>query len=149
MTDSSTQVRGEVAGGAETSLWRTGLLAVLAAALAAAVVHVVFDLAGADFLVQPPGQARARVGAPQAAGVAALTAAVGAALTVLIARRSARPVRLVLVLVAVGVLLFAANPVLAAEQALTVVALEVMHLAVAGAFLAVVLPALSRRRSRP
>jgi hypothetical protein len=39
--------------------------------------------------------------------------------------------------------------VLAAEQALTVVALEVVHLAVAGAFLAVVLPALARRRSRP
>jgi hypothetical protein len=30
------------------------------------------------------------------------------------------------------VLLFAANPFLAADQALTVVALEVMHLAVAG-----------------
>ena len=53
--------------------------------------------------------------------------------------------RLVLVLVAVGLLLFAANPVLAADQGSTVVALEVMHLAVAGAFLVVVLPALSRR----
>ena len=84
-------------------------------------------------------------GSATVAGVAALTAAVGAALTALFVRRSARPARLVLVLVAVGLLLFAANPVLAADQALTVVALEVMHLAVAGAFLAVVLPALRHR----
>ena len=138
MTDHSLQVD-------RPSALRTGLLAVVAAAVAAAVVHVLFDLLGADFAVEPPGQARTRVGAAQAAGVAALTAAVGAVLTAVIARRSARPQRLVLVLVAVGVLLFAANPVLAADQALTVVALEVMHLAVAGAFLAVVLPWLSRR----
>jgi hypothetical protein len=53
------------------------------------------------------------VGAAQAAGTAALAAAVGALLTAVIARRSARPQRLVLGLVAVGVVLFAANPVLA------------------------------------
>jgi Family of unknown function (DUF6069) len=128
------------------SALRTGLVAVVAAAAAAAVVHVLFDLLGADFAVEPPGQPRTRVGLAQAAGVAALTAAVGAALTVVLARRSARPRRWVLVLVAVGVLLFAANPVLSADQALTVVALEVMHLAVAGAFLAVVLPFLPDRR---
>ena len=147
MTGNSTDAHVQVGQGPAPSLLRTGVLAVLAAAVAAAVVHVVFDLAGADFLVEPPGQARARVGALQSAGVAALTAAVGAALTGLVVRRSARPARLVLVLVAVGVLLFAANPVLAADQARTVVALEVMHLAVAGAFLAAVLPALARRRS--
>ena len=138
MTDQSVQVD-------RPSALRTGLLAVVAAAVAAAVVHVLFYLLGADFAVEPPGQARERVGAAQAAGVAALTAAVGAVLTAVIARRSARPQRLVLVLVAVGVLLFAANPFLAADQALTIVALEVMHLAVAGAFLAVVLPWLGRR----
>ena len=76
---------------------------------------------------------------------AALAAAVGCALIALLARRSARPERLALALVAVGVLLFAVNPVLAAEQGLTVAALEVMHLAVAAAFLAVVLPALRQR----
>ena len=141
MSDSRTAERSQ------PSVLRTGLLAVAAAAVAAALVHVVFDVAGADYLVEPPGQAQTRVTAVQAAGVAALTAAVGAAATALIARRSARPQRLVLVLVAVGVLLFAANPVLAAGQALTVVALEVMHLAVAGAFLAVVLPSLARGRA--
>ena len=40
----------------------------------------------------------------------------------------------------------AGNPFLAAEQGLTIVALEVMHLAVAGAFVAVLLPALRRAR---
>lgn len=139
MSDSGTQVQGTA-----PSMVRTGVLAVLAAALAAAVVHLLFDVGGADFLVEPPGQPQVRVGAAQAAGVAALAAAVGAALAAVFARRSARPERLVLGLVAVGVLLFAVNPVLAAEQTRTVVALEVMHLAVAGAFLAVVLPALRR-----
>jgi hypothetical protein len=137
MTDSSTH--------AAPSMLRTAVQAIVAAAGAAAVVHGLFDLAGADFLVEPPGQARARVGAVQAAGVAALAAAVGAALTVFVRRRRARPQRLVLGLLAVGLLLFAVNPVLAADQALTVVALEVMHLAVAAAFVAVVLPALGSR----
>ena len=145
MDERSSQVQGRTGTRAAPFGVRTGLLAVAAAALAAVVVHVLFDLVGADFLVEPPGQPRARVGAVQAAGVAALTAAVGAALTALFARRSARPARLVLLLVAVGLLLFAVTPVLAAEQGLTVVALEVMHLAVAGAFLAVVLPALHSR----
>jgi drug/metabolite transporter (DMT)-like permease len=127
------------------SMLRTAVLAVLAAAGVALVVHGAFELAGADYQVEPPGQARTRVGAALAAGVAGFAAAVGAALTAVITRRSARPERLVLVLVAVGVLLFAANPVLAADQILTVVALEVMHLAVAAAFLAVVLPVVRRR----
>lgn len=130
-----------------TSMLRTAVRAIVAAAGAAAVVHGLFDLAGADFLVEPPGQSQVRVGAVQAAFVAALAAAVGSALTALFVRRSARPERLVLALVVVGVLLFAVNPVIAAEQTLTVVALEVMHLAVAGAFLALVLPDLPRRRT--
>ena len=104
-----------------------------------------FVLSGCE-IVEPPGRPRARVGAAQAGAVAALATAVGAGLTALAVRRSARPQRLVLGLVVVGLLLFAANPVMAADQTLTVVALEVMHLAVAGAFLAVVLPALARRR---
>ncbi len=128
------------------SMLRTAVLAVIAAAGAALVVHGLFEFLGADYLVEPPGQAQTRVGAAQAAGVAGLTAAVGAGLTAVLARRSARPERLVVVLVAAGVLLFAANPVLSADQGLTITALEVMHLAVAAAFLAVVLPALGRLR---
>ena len=138
--------RTQAQGGTAPSMLRTAVRATVAAAGAAVVVHGGFELAGADFLVEPPGQAQARVGAAQAAGVAAMAAVVGAVLTALLVRRSARPERLVLALVAVGVLLLAVTPVLAAEQALTVVALEVMHLAVAGAFLAVVLPALRGRR---
>jgi hypothetical protein len=125
-------------------LLRPGLLAVGAAGLAAAVVHVVFDLAGADFVVEPPGQARAAIGLPQAVGVAVLTSAVGLAVLALVVRRTRRPARLLVGLTVLGLLLFAANPVLAADQALTVVALEVMHLAVAGAFLAVLLPVVRR-----
>ena len=128
------------------SLLRPGLLAVAAAGLAAAVVHVVFDAAGADFLVQPPGQARAAIGVAQAVGVAALTSALGVAVAVLAVRRVRRPERLLVGLAVLGLLLFAANPFLAADQGLTVVALEVMHLAVAGAFLAVLLPAVRSRR---
>jgi len=145
--DSRTHERAVAAGGPPPSMARTAVLAVAAAALAAVAVHVVFDLAGADFLVEPPGQSRSRVSAVLSAVAAAVATAVGAALTALIARRSARPARLVVVLVVVGLLLFAANPVLSADQTLTVVALEVMHLSVAGAFLAVVLPALARRRT--
>ena len=145
MDERSGQGQGRTGAGPAPFGVRTGVLAVVAAAGAALVVHGAFELAGADYLVEPPGQSPSRVGAALAAGVAALTAAVGAALTALFARRSARPARLVLLLVAVGLLLFAVTPVLAAEQGLTVVALEVMHLAVAGAFLAVVLPALHSR----
>ena len=142
--DSSAHVQD----GSAPSMLRTAVRATVAAAGAAVVVHGLFDLAGADFLVEPPGQAQTRVGAAQAAFVAALAAALGCALIALLARRSARPERLALALVAVGVLLFAVNPVLAAEQGLTVAALEVMHLAVAAAFLAVVLPALRQRHRR-
>lgn len=126
------------------SLLRPVLLAVLAAAVAAAVTHVVFDALGADFVVEPPGQARTTVSLLQSAGMAALAALVGGGVTALVARRSRRPERVVVGLAVVGVLLFAANPFLAAEQGLTILALEVMHLAVAGAFLAVLLPALRR-----
>lgn len=126
------------------ALLRPGLGAVAAAALAAAAVHVVFDLAGADFVVEPPAQARSVVGLAQAVGMAVLTSALGVAVTALAVRRTRRPERVVLGLCVLGLVLFAANPFLAADQVLTVVALEVMHVAVAGAFLAVLLPVVRR-----
>ncbi len=131
----------------DRSLLRPGLLAVVAAGVAAGLVHVVFDLAGADFLVEPPGQERAAIGLPQAVGVAVLVSGIGLAVLAVAVRRTRRPARLLVGLAVLGLLLFAANPLLAAEQGLTVVALEVMHLAVAGAFVAVLLPVV--RRSRP
>jgi len=131
----------------EPSLLRTGLLAVLLGAVSAAVVHVLFDAAGADFVVEPPGQAAARVSAAQAAGVAALATALGVLLAAAAARRLRRPERAVVGLAVLGVLLFSPNPLLAADQTLTVVALEVMHVAVAASFLAVLLPFV-RRTSR-
>jgi len=129
------------------SLLRPGLGAVAAAALAAAVVHVVFDLAGADFVVEPPGQSQTVVGPARAVGMAVLTSALGVAGTAVAVRRTRRPERVVLGLAVLGLVLFAANPFLAADQALTIVALEVMHLAVAGAFLAVLLPVVRRSAS--
>jgi Family of unknown function (DUF6069) len=129
------------------SLLRPGLLAVVAAAVAAGVVHVVFDVLGADYVVEPPGQARTTVALGLAVGVAAGCALVGSGIAAVAARRSRRPERVVTGLALLGLVLFAVNPVVAAEQGLTVVALEVMHLAVAGAWLAVLLPAL--RRPRP
>ena len=125
---------------------RPGLLAVLAAAVAAAPTHVVFGAAGADYVVEPPGQARTTVGLAQAAASAAFAAAIGVAVTALAARRVHRPGRVVVGLALLGLVLFAVNPFLAAEQGLTVVALEVMHVAVAGAFVAVLLP-FARRSS--
>lgn len=127
-----------------TTLARPALLSVVAAAVAAGVVHVLFDAVGADFVVQPPGQSRTTVALGQAVEVAALCALVGAGIAAVPARRSPRPDRVVVALAVLGLLLFAVNPLLAAEQGLTIVALEVMHLAVAGAWLAVLLPALRR-----
>jgi hypothetical protein len=131
-------------GRSGASLLRPVLLAVVAAAVAAAVTHLLFGALGADYVVEPPGQARTTVSLGLAAGVAAFAALVGGAVTVLVARRSRRPERVVVGLAVLGLLLFAVNPFLAAEQGLTIVALEVMHLAVAGAFVAVLLPALRR-----
>jgi hypothetical protein len=143
MGDSGRTDDSGVQGGTAPTTARTAIRAIAAAAGVAAVVHGLFELAGADFLVEPPGQAQTRVSAATAAGVAGLAAGLGVGAVALLAPGSARPRRLVLSLVAAGVLLLAVTPVLAAEQVLTVVALEVMHLAVAGAFLVIVLPALS------
>ena len=107
-------------------------------------MHLLFDLAGADYVVEPPGQSRTTVALGAAMAVAALAALIGVGVTALVARRSRRPERIVLGLAVLGLLLFAVNPVVSAEQGLTIVALEVMHLAVAGAFVAVLLPALRR-----
>ena len=129
------------------SLLVPGLRAVALAALAAALVHVLFDVAGADFVVEPPGQSSTRVGLLQAMGVAALATAVGVLVTLVAARRTRRPERVALALAVLGLLLFAPNPVLAADSTLTVVALEAMHVAVAAAFLGALLPALRASRT--
>ena len=101
---------------AGASVLRPGLLAVLAAAVAAGVVHVVFDLAGADYVVEPPGQARTTVALGLAVAVAAVCALIGVAITALVVRRSRRPERVVVGLVVLGLLLFALNPVVSADQ---------------------------------
>jgi ABC-type Fe3+ transport system permease subunit len=121
------------------------VLAVLAAAVVAAVVHLLFDAAGADYVVAPNGQEPTTVGAPMAAGVAALVTALGAGVAALLARTTRRPSRWFLIAAVVVLALMAVNPVLAADQVLTVVALEVMHLAVAAVALALLLPPLRAR----
>lgn len=130
---------------AAPGLGRPTVLAVPGAAAVAAVVHLLFDAAGADFVVAPGGQETTTVSVGVAAGVAALVTALGGALAALLARTTRRPSRLFLVAAAVVVALMAVNPVLAADQALTVVALEVEHLAVAAVALALLLPPLRTR----
>ena len=129
----------------EAPLGRAAALAVPAAALAAAAVHLLFVAAGADFVVAPGGAEPSTVTAPMAAGFAALATAVGGAAAAGLARFTRRPARAFLILTAVVLVLTAANPVLAADQTLTVVALELEHLAVATVALWLLLPPLRAR----
>ena len=130
---------------AAPSLGRVTALAVPAAASAAAVVHLAFAAAGADFVVAPGGAEPSTVTAPIAAGAAALATAVGGAAAGGLARFTRRPSRAFLILTAVVLVLTAINPVLAAAQTLTIIALEVEHLTVAAVALSLVLPALRAR----
>ena len=117
--------------------------AALAAGALVALTHLVFDLLGADFRVQPPGQPQSTVSLLQAALIGLVVTGIGGGVAALVARRTRAPVRTFLLLVVLGLVLFAVNPVLAADQARTVVALEVEHLAAAAGAL-LVLPALRR-----
>lgn len=119
--------------------------AVVGAALAAAAVHLLFDAAGADFVVAPPGQAENTISVGMAAGVAALVTAIGGGVAALLPRLTRRPSRVFLVLAAVVFALMLVNPLLAADQALTVVALELEHVAVAAVALFFLLPPLRAR----
>lgn len=132
-------------GVAPPSLGRAVVLAVVGAAVAAAVVHLLFDAAGADFVVAPGDGEPSTVSAGLAAGIAAVVTALGGALAAVLARTTGRPSRWFLLAAAAVVALTAINPVLAADQALTVVALEVEHLAVAAVALLLLLPPLRAR----
>jgi hypothetical protein len=124
---------------------RAILFAVVGAALAAAAVHLLFDALGADFVVQPPGQEENTVSVGLAAGVAALVTALGGAVAALLPRLTRRPSRVFLVLAVVVFALMFLNPLMAADQALTVVALELEHLAVLAVALVFLLPPLRAR----
>lgn len=130
---------------ASRSLGSAVLLAVVGAALAAAAVHLLFDAAGADFVVAPAGQPESTVTAAMAAGIAAVVTALGGAVAALLPRLTRRPSRVFLVLAAVVFAVMAVNPLLAADQLLTVVALELEHVAVAVVALAALLPPLRAR----
>lgn len=122
------------------------LRAVLAAVVAAVLTHLLFTAAGADFVVEPTGQDRRRIGPFQVALATLLLTALGGGAAELLARRSRRPARAFLALVAVVLVLMAVNPLVAAEQPLTVVALEVEHLVAAAAALVFLLPPLRARQ---
>lgn len=124
---------------------RAVLLAAALGTVGVALTHLLFDLAGADFRVQPPGQPATTVGVGQAAGVTFGVTVVGGLVAALLTRRAARPDRWFTGTVVLALVVFAANPVLAADQLLTVVALEVEHLVAAAAALAVLLPVLRTR----
>lgn len=130
---------------AAPALSRAVPLAAAGAAAAVAVVHLLFDALGADFVVAPPGQAETTVGVAQAAGVGLAVTLVGGLVAAALAARTRRPARLFSVLVLVALVVMAPNPVLAADQALTVVALELEHLVAAAVALGVLLPALRGR----
>ncbi|MEU8876386.1 DUF6069 family protein [Streptomyces javensis] len=113
--------------------------AALAAAVAVLVGYLIFDAAGADFDVTMSGT-DSTVTAVQACFAAFLVSLVGGTIALLIARRTAQPTRTFAAIVTVAVVLLLVGPLVGADQALTVVALEVLHLLAAAAVLLVVLP---------
>ncbi|MGW7693539.1 DUF6069 family protein [Streptomyces asiaticus] len=113
--------------------------AALAAAVAVLVGYLIFDAAGADFDVTMSGT-ESTVTAVQACLAAFLVSLVGGTVALLIARRTAQPTRTFAAIVTVAVVLLLVGPLVGADQALTVVALEVLHLLAAAAVLLVVLP---------
>lgn len=126
-------------------LGRPVALAVVGAAVAAAVVHLLFDAAGADFVVAPWGQQPSTVTVVMTAVSAAVATALGGAVAAVLARTAKRPSRAFVVVTVAVLALTAANPVVAADSALTVVALELEHLVVAAVALLVLLPPLRAR----
>ncbi|GLV77340.1 DUF6069 family protein [Streptomyces hygroscopicus] len=115
--------------------------AALAAAVAVLVAYLIFDAAGADFEVTMSGD-ESTVTAVQAGLAAFLVSLVGSTVVLLIAQRTARPARTFATIVVVAVVVLLVGPLVGADQALTVVALEVLHLVAAAAVLLVVLPRL-------
>ncbi|MBW8093042.1 hypothetical protein IGW14_35015 [Streptomyces hygroscopicus subsp. hygroscopicus] len=115
--------------------------AALAAAVAVLVAYLIFDAAGADFEVTMSGD-ESTVTAVQAGLAAFLVSLVGSTVVLLIAQRTARPARTFATIVVAAVVVLLVGPLVGADQALTVVALEVLHLVAAAAVLLVVLPRL-------
>ena len=144
-TDGAGPGRRAPGGLAGLGLGKAVPLAAVAAAIGVALTHLVFGALGADFVVEPPGQAESEVAVAQAALVAFGVTLLGGGVAALLARSTERPARWFVVAVVVVLVLFAANPVLSAEQVLTVVALEVEHLVAAAAALALLLPGLRAR----
>lgn len=126
-------------------LGRPIALAVLTAAVAAAAVHLVFDAFGADFVVAPSGQAPTTVSAVMAAGIAAVVTTIGGLLALVLSRFTRRPSRWFLAAAAGVFAVMFVSPIAAADQLLTVVALELEHVAVAAAALSFLLPPLRAR----
>ncbi|MDP9615601.1 DUF6069 family protein [Streptomyces demainii] len=115
--------------------------AALAAAVAVLVAYLIFDAAGADFEVTMSGD-ESTVTAVQAGLAAFLVSLVGSTVVLLIAQRTARPARTFATIVVAAVVVLLVGPLVGADQALTVVALEVLHLVAAAAVLLVILPRL-------
>ncbi|MEU8481039.1 DUF6069 family protein [Streptomyces hygroscopicus] len=115
--------------------------AALAAAVAVLVAYLIFDAAGADFEVTMSGD-ESTVTAVQAGLAAFLVSLVGSTVVLLVAQRTARPARTFATIVVAAVVVLLVGPLVGADQALTVVALEVLHLVAAAAVLLVVLPRL-------
>ncbi|MGC9543979.1 DUF6069 family protein [Streptomyces sp. UG1] len=127
---------------------RTVLPAAIAAAVAVLVAYFLFDLAGADYTVTTSGS-QSTVNAPMAGIMTLLMTLVGGGIALVIARRTARPGRTFVLLVALAVVVMAAGPLTSAQQGLTIAALEVLHLIAAATVLLIVLPRLGNSRTTP
>ncbi|MFF3376695.1 DUF6069 family protein [Streptomyces sp. NPDC002680] len=125
---------------------RTVLPAAIAAAVAVLVAYLLFDMAGADYTVTTSGS-QSTVNAPMAGIMTLLMTLVGGGIALAIARRTARPGRTFVLLVALAVVVMAAGPLTSAHQGLTIAALEVLHLIAAATVLLIVLPRLGNRRT--
>lgn len=136
--------------GSAPSWVRTGALAALFAGLAAAAVWLVGVALDVGLEVAAPGGGDiAQVPLVVSVLFAAVLAVLGTVVAALLAARTARPVPLFLGAVVVVLLLFGVTPFTQADDAATILVLQVMHLAVAAAALAAILPALRARTGAP
>ena len=122
---------------------RTIIPAAIAAAVTAVITYLIFDAAGADYLVTMMGD-DITVSAGRSAFMGALMTLIGGTIAFFVARRTGNPARTFTAFVIVGLLVMLPGPITSADETLTIVALEVMHLVVAAAVLAIVVPQLRK-----
>jgi hypothetical protein len=141
MSKTDTEAQSETRPAAP--VWRTRLIAVLAAAAAAAAVAVVAMAVGAEMEAAPPGQDAMPVGVVNAVFASLFAAGAGWLARAVLDRFAPRKAALVWLIGAAAVFLLTSfSPFLAEATPGTKAALFLMHVVVAAA----VVPVLGRRR---